>query len=198
MGDRLKRALRGTHLDVWEAFAAEVQGSFNDPGPGEQARIEIAHPHGPIIIQADVSMIMVGKVMVPVLSTVFTAHRPEARTRRFSVSRASFATSIAEWFGSLDIHVDDETFDRAFVLKGESPDFVRGVFADGSLRARYLADFDGSLALRDDKVFFSDPTPGIDPLELSVPGYVEDLEKLRRLFGLFAATLDRIERVAAA
>lgn len=195
--NRLKRALRGKHLDVWEAFATEVQGTFNDPGPGEQARIEIAHPHGPVAIQADVSMIMVGKVMVPVLSTVFTALRPSARARRFSVSRANFATSVAEWFGSLDIHVDDATFDDGFVLKGETPDFVRAVFADATLRAQYLADFDGSLALRDDKVFFSDPTPGFDPLELSLSGYVEDLEKLRRLYALFVATLDRIESVAA-
>lgn len=195
--NRLKRALRGKHLDVWAAFAAEVQGTFNDPGPGEQARIDVAHPHGPIVIQADVSMIMTGKVMIPVLSTVFTALRPSAAARRFSVSRANFATSVAEWFGSLDIHVDDATFDEAFVLKGETPDFVRAVFADAALRARFLADFEGTLALRDDKVLFSDPTPGFDPFELSLSGYVEDPAQLRRLYALFAATLDRIERVAA-
>ncbi|MBY0490265.1 MAG: hypothetical protein K2R93_10535 [Gemmatimonadaceae bacterium] len=197
MSDRLKHLLRGKHVDVWAAFAAEIGGTWNDPSPGEQARIEVAHPHGPVVIQADASMILVGKVMVPVLSTVFTALRPTARPRRFSVSRANFATSVAEWFGSLDIHVDDATFDQQFVLKGETPDFVRAVFADAALRERYQRDFSGQLALRDDKVLFSDPTPGFDPLELTLPGYVEEVDTLRALYTLFVATLDRIESVAA-
>lgn len=197
MGNRLKRLLRGAYLDVWDAFASEIGATFNDPAPGEDARIECTHAQGPIVIEADASMIMVGKVMVPVLSTKWSALRPTVPARRFSVQRASFAASVAEWFGRLDIQVDDPTFDETFVLKGETPDFVRAVFADAALRAQYLAHFDGQLMLRDDKVFWSDPTPGFDPMELTVSGYVDDPERLRRLHALFVATLERVEVAAA-
>lgn len=192
MGKRLHRLLHAEYLAVWEAVAAEIGGTWNSPGFGEDARIEVAHPAGTIVIESDVTHVMMGKILVPVLSTIFSVSLPTVPARRFSVSRATFAASVAEWFGQLDIQVDDETFDRAFVLKGDTPDFVRQLFADASLRAQYLADFEGSLALKDDTSFFSDPTPGHDPLELTVSGIIDDAARLRRLYALFAATLKRI------
>jgi hypothetical protein len=198
MGSRLNRILRGKHVDVWEAFAAELHAPWQEPEPGHPVRMEIAHAHGPIVLQGDVTMVMVGKVLIPVLSTVFTTNFPSEPDRRFSISRAGFSASVAEWFGQLDIQVDDATFDKAFVCKGETPDFVRAIFADAALRSRYLADFQGNLARRDDKALFVDPTPGIDPLELSVPGLIDDIAVLRALYALFAATVDRVALVASA
>jgi len=197
MGKRLHRLLHSEYLGVWEVFASEVNGTWNTPGYGDDARIEVPHAHGPIIIESDVTMIFTGKVMVPVVSTIISAHRPSHRGHRFSVSRANFATSVAEWFGSLDIHVDDAEFDNAFVLKGETPDFVRLLFADATLRERFRADFEGTLALKDDTAMFTDPTPGIDPLELAVSGIVDDPTRLRTLYTLFAATLDRVVLTSA-
>ena len=195
MGKRLHRMLHGGYLATWEAFAAEVGGSWNSPGYGEEARIEIPHAYGPIVIESDVTLVLTGKVMIPVMSTIFSAQRTTNERHRFSVSRANFATTVAEWFGSLDIHVDDPTFDKAFVLKGEQPDYVRSLFADAALRERYLADFEGTLALKDDTALWTDPTPGLDPLELSVSGIIEDATRLRRLHELFAATLTRVGQV---
>lgn len=195
MGKRLQRLQQAGYRAVWEAVAAEIGGTWNAPGVGEDARIEVAHAAGTIVIESDVTHVMVGKVLIPVLSTIFSVSLPTVPAHRFSVSRATFAASVAEWFGQLDIQVDDETFDRAFVLKGNTPDFVRRLFADVSLRARYLADFEGSLALKDDTSFFSDPTPGFDPLELTVSGIIEDAHKLRSLYALFAATVTRVVAV---
>lgn len=192
MGKRLQRLLQTEYVDVWESFAAEVGGTWSAGSFGDPPRIEVPHAHGPILIERDVTMVMTGKVMIPVVSTTFTANRPTVPEQRFSISRASFASSVAEWFGRLDIQVDDEQFDEAFVLKGETADFVRSLFADETLRALFLINFEGALALKDDKVLFSDPTPGIDPLELSVPGLVDDRDRLRRLYTLFEATLSRV------
>jgi hypothetical protein len=189
---RLGTFLRGKHLDVWAAFATDVGGRWTEPTGGDTPLIEIAHPRTPVRIEGHVQMVMVGKVMVPVLSTKFSALMPASRVQRFSVSRASFATGIAEWFGALDIQVDDPEFDTAFVLKGETPDVVRTLFASPALRERYLRDFEGQLHRRDDKVFWTDPTPDADPFELSVPGYIEDPAKLRALYELFVETLVRL------
>jgi hypothetical protein len=189
---KLERLLRGKHLDIWEAFALEIGGSWNTPGVGDTPRIEVAHARGPVVIEGHVTMVMVGKVLVPVVSTKFSAMLPATRAQRFSVSRASFASAVADWFGALDIHVDDETFDKAFVLKGETPDLVRALFASAPLRERYLRDFEGQLHRHDDGSIFGDPTPDIDPFELSVPGYVDTLERMRALWALFVETLERL------
>lgn len=195
MGKRLFRLLHAEYLAVWESFAAEVGGSWNSPAYGEDARIEVAHAGATIVIESDVSVIMTGKIMVPVYSTIFSVLLPTVPAHRFSVSRATFAASVAEWFGQLDIHVDDGDFDKAFVLKGDTPDFVRTLFADAALRSQYIADFEGSLALKDDTSFFSDPTPGFDPLELTISGIIDQPDRLRRHYALFAATLTRLMNV---
>lgn len=197
---KLERLLRGRHLDVWEAFAQEIGGSWNAPAFGDTPRIDVPHVRGPLRITGNVAMILAGKVLVPVPSTTFSAVLPATREQRFSVSRASFASAVADWFGALDIHVDDEAFDRAFVLKGDSPDAVRALFASAPLRERYLRDFEGQLHRRDDRTIFGDSTPDADPFELSVPGYVDTPERMRALWDLFTETLaglpDGTNRVA--
>lgn len=189
---KFRGRLGGTHLEVWEAFAAEAGGTYIDPGSGRSPRVEIPHARGLIRIEGHVVMVMTGKVLIPVVSTRLSSMLPATREQRFSVSRANFATAVAEWFGALDIHVDDPEFDTAFVLKGETPDIVRAIFADADLRARYLRDFEGQLHRHDDGTVFGDPTPDYDPFELSVPGYVDSIERLRALFTLFVATLERL------
>jgi hypothetical protein len=189
---KLERLLRGKHLDVWEAFARDVGGVWNAPNSGEAPRIEVAHPRGPLRIEGNVTWITTGKVMIPVLSTTFSALLPATRAQRFSVSRASFASAVADWFGALDIHVDDTVFDQAFVLKGETPDLVRHLFSSAPLRERYLRDFEGQLHRRDDSSFLGDPTPDADPFELSVPGFVDTAERMHALWTLFVETLERL------
>jgi hypothetical protein len=184
--------LRDTRLDVWAQFAADMGGSWNNPVQGETPMVEVPHARGPVRIEGQVQMMMIGKILVPVLSTRISALLPATRLQRFSITRASFATSVAKWFGALDVQVDDAQFDEAFVVKGETPDLVRALFADPQLRAQYLRDFEGELHRRDDAGVFSDPTPDADPFELIVSGYVEELPRLRALYDLFVATLVRL------
>lgn len=188
---KLDRFLHGTADDAWTAVARELGGTLHTSGSGVTA-IEVPHARGPIRIEKHVTPMLIGKVMVPVVTTRFAMTLPSARALRFSVSRASFATAVAAWFGALDIHVDDAAFDEAFVIKGETPDVVRAVFADAALRAQYLRDFEGQLHRHDDASIFGDPTPDADPFTLDVPGFVDTAARLRALYDLFVATLARL------
>ena len=76
LGMKLERLLRGKHLDIWEAFAREIGGSWNSPGMGDTPHIEVAHARGPLVIEGHVTMVMVGKVLVPVVSTRFRRSCP--------------------------------------------------------------------------------------------------------------------------
>lgn len=180
------------HLETWPAFAQERGGTWNAPGFAEQPVIDIPHGRHVIRIEGHVTMVPTGKVMIPVVSTRFSTTLPSVPAHRFSVSRANFASAVAHWFGALDIHVDDTTFDETFVLKGDTPDVVRALFADAALREQYLAHFEGQLHRHDDAGMFHDPTPGADPLALDVPGLIDDPARLGALYDLFVATLDRI------
>jgi hypothetical protein len=190
---KIAEFFRSEQVNSWPAFAEAMGGTCTAAGFGNQQVIEVPHNGHVIRIEGHVTMIMTGKVMIPVLSTRFSTTLPSVPAHRFSVARANFATSVAEWFGALDIHVDDATFDHAFVLKGDTPDVVRQLFADAALRQQYLTHFEGQLHRHDDAGTFHDPTPGADPLALDVSGHIEDPARLRALYDLFVATLDRVE-----
>ena len=47
--------------------------------------------------------------------------------------------------------------------------------------SRLLRDVEDHPHRRDDRTTLDDPTPDADPLELSVPGYIDSPERLRAL-----------------
>jgi len=183
--------LRGKHHDVWKQFALDIGGDYLEGSGRSHDEVRfVAHGHD-AVLEGDVTLVMVGKIMVPVLSTRFVVQLPEVSTYRFSVSAAGFGSAIARWFGAQDVAMGEATFDDAFILKAVDPAFVQQLFADAALRALCARSAFAHLQRRDDTQLWSDPTPGMDPLELSVPGFVDDLETLRAYFNLFTAVLAR-------
>lgn len=198
MASRFSRMLRGKHHDVWKQFALDSDGTYIEGNGSSHGEVRFdVHGHS-AVLEADVTMVMVGKILVPVLSSRFVVQLPAVSTHRFSVSAAGFGSALARWFGAQDIAVGDDTFDDAFVLKGVDPVFVQQIFADTALRILCQRASFGTLQRRDDKQLWSDPTPGIDPLELSIPGFVDDADKLQTCCQLFTAALGRQPEVTAA
>ena len=192
MASRLSRVLRGKYHDVWKQFAADIGGEYREGVRSAHDEVHFTAHGREGVLEGDLMMVMVGKIFVPVLTTRLVVLLPSVETHRFSLVPAGFGSAIARWFGAQDIAVGDETFDEAFVLKGVEPVFVQRLFADTKLRSRCdeAATF-SYLQRRDDKVFWSDPTPGMDPCELKAPGLVDDPQKLRRYYDLFVDVLGR-------
>jgi hypothetical protein len=195
MTSRLSRLLRGKHHHVWEQFALDVGGTFAAGGSDAQDTVAMAVHGRQVVLEGDVTMILAGKVFMPVVSTRFVTELPSVPGYRFSMTPSDFSTTIARWFGAQDIAAGEPVFDDAFVLRGVEPDFVRQLFADGELRALCLQGVSGRLQRRDDTELWSDPTPGKDPLELSVLGLVDDLSALHRYFDVFTRVLARMPDV---
>jgi hypothetical protein len=191
MKSRLSRMLRGKHHAVWQQFAVDVQGMYHEGtrSTDDEVRVKV-HGHD-VVLQADVTMVMVGKVMVPVFSTRFVTLLPAVPGSRFSITKAGMGSGVARWFGAQDIAVGDAAFDDAFVLKGIDPAFVRRLFDNVILRTLCQDYLGGELQRRDDNVMWSDPTPGMDPLELTMHGLIDDADVLRHHFDIFGRVLAR-------
>ncbi|MCC6243102.1 MAG: hypothetical protein IT353_09690 [Gemmatimonadaceae bacterium] len=191
MKSRLSRMLRGKHHDVWQQFATDIQGTYHEGSRTTDDEVHVkVHGHD-VVLQADVTMLMVGKVMIPVFSTRLVTLLPAVPSSRFSISKAVMGTGLARWFGAQDIAVGDETFDEGFVLKGVDPAFVRRVFDNVMLRTLLQDYLAGDLSRRDDDVMWSDPTPGMDPMELTMHGLIDDIDVLRHHFDIFSRVLER-------
>ncbi len=72
-----------------------IEGAF-----GSQEEVHFVVHGCAAVLEADVMMVMVGKVLVPVLTTRIVAELPSVPGYRFSLSAAGFGSAIARWFGA--------------------------------------------------------------------------------------------------
>lgn len=115
---------------------------------------------------------------------------------RFTVHRKGFFSGLGKWLGMQDIEVGDPDFDEAFVIRGNDEAKVRELLADPNLRALIAAQPRLRLTVKDGEGWFGPRFPeDVDELQFQVEGVLKDVERLKGLFDLFAAVLERLCRL---
>ena len=118
---------------------------------------------------------------------------------RFCVFRKHFLSGLVEALGFQDVKIGDAEFDEAFVVRGNEEPKLRRLFADAGLRRWMLAQPKLKFEVRDDEGFFRPRFPeGVDELRFFVPGVIKDVDRLKGLYELFAATLQRLCEMGSA
>jgi hypothetical protein len=118
---------------------------------------------------------------------------------RFTVYRKGVFTELGKLFGMQDIEVGDPEFDEAFVVKSNDEGRVRTLLADAGLRRLIEAQPKVKLKVKDSEGWFGPTFPAdVDELHFQVPGVIKDKPRLKDLFELFAATLDRLHKIGSA
>jgi hypothetical protein len=98
-----------------------------------------------------------------------------------------------------DIEVGDPEFDEAFIVKGTDEFKVRELFADPEVRSLLLAQPEVRLEVKDSEGWFGQSFPvDVDELHFQVHGVIKEMDRLKALFDLFAAVLDRLCRIGSA
>lgn len=110
---------------------------------------------------------------------------------RFDVSHQTIFANIGKLVGMQDIKVEHEPFDKMFLIQGSDPDKIKSLFDDDKLRELVKTEPDIHLQVRDAGSWFEDYYPdNVDELVLEVQGEVKDMDRLKRLFDLFACVMD--------
>jgi hypothetical protein len=181
--------------EVWRQLSAAVNGRFIDGGFFGSDKVEVEH--GPWIVTLDNYTVSTGKATI-----VFTRMRApyvNPDSFRFTIYRKGLFSEIGKWFGMQDIVVGDPVFDEAFIIKGNDERKVRALFADPKLRELIAAQPDIHLEVKDDERWFGKKFPeGVDELCFQVTGIIKDVDRLEKLFALFAETLDQLCRIGSA
>ena len=98
-----------------------------------------------------------------------------------------------------DIEVGDPEFDEACIIKGNDEERVRELFSNTKIRQMILAQPKIRLEVKDSEGWFGPKFPeGVDELHFQVLGVIKDVERLKKLFDLFAAVLDQLCRIGSA
>jgi hypothetical protein len=142
--------------------------------------------------------------------TVHTGHAHFTYTRmrapyvnpeglRFTVYRKGLFSELGKLLGMQDIEVGDPEFDEAFIVKGTDEAKVRELFADPEVRSLLTAQPQIRLEVKDSEGWFGPSFPeDVDELHFQVVGVIKEADRLKALFDLFAAVLDRLCRIGSA
>ncbi|MEZ6190515.1 MAG: hypothetical protein R3C45_04405 [Phycisphaerales bacterium] len=118
---------------------------------------------------------------------------------RFMVRHQGIFDHLGKLVGMQDIKVDHEPFDKMFLIQGSDPAKIKSLFADERLRGLVKTEPNIHIQVRDAGNYFEDYFPdNVDELVLEVCDEVKDLDRLKRLFDLFARTLDDLCKIGSA
>ena len=122
--------------EIWAQIATDIGGEFIDRGfLGEKVLI---YKHGEWQILLDTYTVTAPTgTAAAATATAYTRMRAPFINKDdlyFNISREGFFSSIGKFFGMQDIEIGDPFFDNQFLIKGNSPEKIKLLFADDRIR----------------------------------------------------------------
>jgi len=182
--------------EVWKELSQQIGADFIDGGFWHGDKVQ-AHVKS-WTITLDTYTVSTGKS-----AHVFTRIRAPFCTRgdlRFKVYRKGFFSDVGKFLGMMDIEVGHSVkFDEDFIIQSNDESKVKAVLADPEIRRLLEAQPTVQLELKDDEggLFRRFPEE-VDELAFHIHGVLKDVERLKLLFDLFAAVLDRLAELGLA
>jgi hypothetical protein len=178
--------------EVWQQLCDEIGGEFVFGGmwKGSSVRFGV----GPWTLVLDTYTESTGET-----HTTYTRLRAPFLNPggfRFQIHRKSVLSGLGKMLGMQDIEVGDLEFDDAFIIKGNDDGIVRELLASAEVRQLIAAQPRIRLEIKDNEGWFGTKFPDdVDELHFLATGVIKDVDLLKSLFKLFAATLERLCRI---
>jgi len=181
--------------EVWRQLSEEIGAEFVKGGFWKGGKVQAQV--GPWTITLDTHTESSGESSVTYTRMRAPYVNPEGF--RFTIYRKGFFSDLGKLLGMQDIEVGDPEFDEAFIIQGNDEPRVMTLFSDPEIRRLIGAQPKIKLKVKDSKGWFGPRFPkNVDELHFQVVGVIKDVERLKALFELFAAVLDRLCRIGSA
>jgi hypothetical protein len=191
----LRKVFGPSRKEIWSQLSSEIGARYVDGGFWKGDKVQADHDEW--IVTLDTYAVSTGKATI-----VFTRMRaPYVNPGgfQFTVYRKGMFSGIGKMLGMQDIEIGDESFDRDFIVKGNDETRVRELLSNQKIRELIAVQPDIRFTVKGDEGWFGAKFPdGVDELYFQVVGVVKDTERLKRLYDLFAETLDQLCRMGAA
>jgi hypothetical protein len=181
--------------EIWRQLSEETNARFVEGGVWKSDKVEATH--GEWTVTLDTYAVSTGKVTI--IYTRMRAPYVNPDGFRFNIYRRGFFSGVGKMLGMQDIEIGLEEFDNDFIIKGNDEGKLRQLFANPRIRELISSQKDVNFSVRDDEGWFGPKFPeGVDELAFAVTGVIKDVERLKQLYELFAATLDELCRMGSA
>lgn len=185
--------------EIWTQIAADIGGEFIKGGFWGTDVLTYKHGDWQILLDTYTVTIPAGQVTTPTTYTRMRAPFINKDGLYFEISREGFFSSIGKLFGMGDIEIGDSSFDKQFVIKGNSPEKIKLLLADARIRKLCEQQPNIHFRIKDDEGWFGADFPeGVDELHFECSGVIKKAELLKSLFALFALTLERLVQIDSA
>ncbi|HEV3166336.1 MAG TPA: DUF3137 domain-containing protein [Isosphaeraceae bacterium] len=181
--------------EVWQQLCQEIGADFVAGGFWGGGKVQ-AHV-GPWTITLDTFTVSDGHTSHTLTRMRAPYVNPDGF--RFTIYRKGVFSELGKLLGMQDIEVGDPDFDEAFIIKGSDEYKVRDLFSPPQIRALLQTQPAIRLEVKDDEGWFQTRFPdGVDELHFQTHGVIRDVERLKKLYDLFAEILDRLCRIGSA
>ncbi|HEX3555870.1 MAG TPA: DUF3137 domain-containing protein [Thermoanaerobaculia bacterium] len=182
--------------EVWKQLCGEIGADFIEGGFWKGDKVQ-AHVKG-WTVTLDVYTVSTGHNHITY--TRMRAPFVSADQFRFRIYRKGFFSDLGKMLGMQDIEVGySSQFDDDFIVQGNDETKVKALFANPEIRRLIQEQPQIRLELKDDEGYFCARFPeGVDELHFQVVGVIRDVERLKKLFDLFAEVLEEMHRLGFA
>jgi hypothetical protein len=190
----LRRMFGPSKKEIWRQLSEETNARFVEGGVWKADKVQATH--GEWTVTLDTYAVSTGKVTI--IYTRMRAPYVNPDGFRFTIYRRSLFSGLGKLLGMQDFEVGYEEFDRDFIIKGSDEGKLRQLFANPRIRDLISGQKDIHFSVKDDEGWFGPTFPeGVDELAFHVTGVIKDVERLKRLYELFAGTLDELCRIGS-
>jgi hypothetical protein len=175
--------------EVWRELSKEIGAEFVDGGMWHGNKVVAKVKHWTLTLDT---------------YTVSTGHTHITYTRmrapyvnmdgfRFTIYRRGMLSGLGKFLGMQDIEEGYPEFDEAFIIKSTDESRVRTLLGNAKIRMLIQAQPSIHLQVKDDEGWFGADFPkGVDELIFQVVGVIEDVNRLKALYELFAEVLNQL------
>jgi hypothetical protein len=192
----LAGVLGPSRQEIWRQLCAEIGADFVDGGLWKGDKVQ-AHVKN-WTLTLDIYTVSSGHSHV-----TYTRMRAPFVSRdgfRFRIYRKGIFSGLGKMLGMQDIEVGHSvSFDDDFIIQGNDEHKVRVLFANAEVRRLIQEQPKLRLEIKDDEGLFRPHFPeGVDELAFHTLGIVKDVDRLKKMFDLFAEVLEELNRMGSA
>lgn len=190
----LKQHFNGNHKEIWLKLCEELDGKFTE----DVLKKKVELNHGEWVFTLDVYK----ETAMNGITMSFTRMRAPYINKgnfQFQIYPETIFSNWAKILGMQDVVVGYENFDEKYVIKGDDENKLKALFANPRIRKMIEKEPEVHLEVRPDEGWFGQHFPkGVDELYFETTGIVNDLDRLKNLYHLFAEILNHLCQIDAA
>jgi hypothetical protein len=192
----LRQLFGPSEEEIWRQLCTEMGAQYVEGGFWKGNKVQAQHGQWTVTLDTYTTTDSENH-----FSTTYTRIRAPYVNKdgfRFTIYRKGFFSGLGKLLGMQDVEVGYPEFDEAFIIQGNDETRLRAMFANPRIRQLIEMQPDIHLTVKDDEGWFGTQFPeGVDELSFE-SGYINDVERLKSLYYLFAEVLNHLCHIGSA